>query len=49
MIIPYYLFDENLRIGFKFILDNHNINHANSLLNIIPNFPGIGIETRYIN
>ena len=40
--------DENLKIGFKNNLESHNINHANSLLNIEPNFPDIGIETRYI-
>ena len=49
MIIPYYSIDENLKIGFKTNLEIHNINHANSLLNFIPKFPDIGIETRYIN
>ena len=49
MINPYYFIDENLKSGFKTILESHNINHANSLLNIVPNFPDIGIETRYIN
>ena len=49
MINPYYFIDENLTIGFKINLESHNINHANSLLNIIPNFPDIGIEKRYIN
>ena len=49
MINPYYFIDENLKIGFKINLESHNINHANSLLNIEPNFPDIGIETRYIN
>ena len=49
MINPYYFIDENLKIGFKINLESHNINHANSLLNIIPNFPDIGIEKRYIN
>ena len=49
MINPYYFTDENLKIGFKINLESHNINHANSLLNIIPNFPDIGIEKRYIN
>ena len=49
MINPYYFIDENLRIGFKINLESHNINHAISLLNIEPNFPDIGIETRYIN
>ena len=45
---PYYFIDENLKIGSKINLESHNINHANSLLNIEPNFPAIGIETRYI-
>ena len=49
MINPYYFIDENLKIGFKINLESYNINHANSLLNMIPNFPDIGIETRYIN
>ena len=49
LINPYYFIDENLIIGFKINLESHNINHANSLLNIIPNFPHIGIETRYNN
>ena len=49
MINPYYFIDENLKIGFKFILGSHNIIHANSLLSIEPKFPDIGIETRYIN
>ena len=39
---------ENLKIRIEIILGSHNINHANSFLNIIPNFPDIGIETRYI-
>ena len=38
MINPYYFFDEKLKIGFKI-----------NLSNIVPNFPDIGIETRYIN
>ena len=49
MINPYYFVDENLKIGFKINLKSHNINHANSLLNIEHNFSDIGIETRYIN
>ena len=40
---------EKLKIGFKINLESHNINHASSLVNIEPNFPDIGIETRYIN
>ena len=46
---PYYFKDEILKIGFKIIQESHNIYHANFLLNIIPNFPDTGIETRYIN
>ena len=49
MINPYYFIDEILKIGFKINLESHNINHVNSLLNFVPNFPDIGIETRYIN
>ena len=49
MINPYYFIDENLKIGFKINLESHNISHANSLSNIIPNFPDVGIETRYVN
>ena len=49
MINPHYFTDENLKIGFKINLESHNVNHANSLLNINPNFPHKGIETRYIN
>ena len=45
----YYFFDKILKVAFKFFLEGHNINHANSLLNIIPNFADIGIETRYTN
>ena len=49
MIHPNFFTDDKLKIGFEINLESHNINHANSLLNIIPNFPDIGIETRYIN
>ena len=49
MINPNFFIDENLKIGFKINLESHKINHAISLLNIEPNFPDIGIETRYIN
>ena len=48
MINPYCFADENLKIGFRSILESHNFNHANSLLNFIPNFPHIRIETRFI-
>ena len=46
---PYYFTDRKLKVGFKFNLDSHHINHAISKLNITPNFPEFGIETRYIN
>ena len=49
MINPYYFIDENLKNGFKIILESHNISHANSILTITPNFPDFGIEFRYIN
>ena len=49
MINLYYFTDENSKLGFKVNQEIHNINHATSLLNIIPNFPDIGFETRYIN
>ena len=49
MINPYYFTDEFLEIGFKINPESHNLNHANSLLNIEPNFLYIGIETSNIN
>ena len=49
MINRYYFIDENLKIGFKINLESHNINHANSVLTITPNFSEFGIEFRYIN
>ena len=49
MINPYFFIDENLKIGFKIILESHNIIHANSFLTITPNFLEIGIEFRYNN
>ena len=48
MINPYFI-DENLKNGFKINLESHNVNHANSILTITPNFPEFGIEFRYIN
>ena len=48
MINPYYFIDENLKNGFKNNLESHNINHANSILTITPNFPEFGIILRYI-
>ena len=49
MLNPYYFTDRALQIGFKFNLDSHQINHANSKLTIIPDYPEFGIEVRYIN
>ena len=49
MINPYYFFDENLKIGFKINLESHNINPANSIWTITPNYSEFGIEFRYIN
>ena len=49
MINPYCFTDDNLKFGFKINLDSHHINHANSKLTIIPNYPEFGIEFRYIN
>ena len=49
MINPYYFIDENLKNGFKFNLESHNISHAISILTITPKFPEFGIEYRYIN
>ena len=49
MLKPYYLTDRNLKIGFKIDLDSHHINHANSKLTVIPNYPEFGIEILYIN
>ena len=46
---PNYFIDENLKTGFKINLESHNINHANSILTITPNFSDFGIEFRYIN
>ena len=49
MIIPYYFTDRALQVGFKINLDSHHINHANSKITILPNYPEFGIEIRYIN
>ena len=47
-INPEYFIDENIKIVFKINLESHNNNLANSLLDIVPKFPDIGIETGYI-
>ena len=49
MINPYYFTDRNWKVGFKFNLDSHHINLANSKLTITPNYPDFGFEVRYIN
>ena len=49
MINPFFFTDRALQIGFKNILDSHNLHHANSKLTIIPNYPEFGIEVRFIN
>ena len=49
MINPYYFTDRNLKDGIIITLESHNINHANSKLNVKPNYPEFGIEVRYIN
>ena len=38
-----------MKVGFKISLDSHHINHANSKLTIIPNYPDFGSEVRYID
>ena len=49
MIIPNYFIDENLKIGSKIKLESHFINHATSILSIIPFHPDFRNETRYKN
>ena len=38
-----------LQIGFIFTLASHHINHANSKINVKPNYPEFGNEVCYIN
>ena len=45
---PYYFTNRALQVGFKINLDSHHINHANSKLTILPNYPEFGIQLRYI-
>ena len=49
MNIPFYFFDEILKIGFKINVESHNINQANSILIITPNFPEFKVDFRFIN
>ena len=46
MINQYCFVDENLKIGFKVILESHNISHTTSILTSIPNLQEFGIEFR---
>ena len=48
MFSPYHFTDRAIKLGFNLNLDSHHFNHANSKLNIHPNYPEFGIETRYI-
>ena len=47
MLNPIYFIDENIKIGFKINLESHNINHANFILTITPNYAEFGTEFRY--
>ena len=47
MLNPYYFTNRALQVGFKINLDSHHINHANSKVTIIPDYPEFGIEIRY--
>ena len=49
MINSYYFIDRALPVVFNINLDRLNMSHANSIITNKPNFPEIGIETRYIN
>ena len=49
MLNLYYATDRKLKVGLKINLDSHHNNHAISKLTIITNYPGVGIEIRYIN
>ena len=49
MINPFYFADRALQVGFKVDLDSHHINHTNSKLTVIPNYPEFGIEVHCIN
>ena len=42
MINPYCFTDENIKKGFKIVLESHNINHENSILTITPIFLELG-------
>ena len=48
MINPYYFFDENVNIDFKFKLESHKISQADSILSSILIYTAFEIETRYV-
>ena len=45
MVNPSYFINENLKIGFKKNLQNHNINHAKSISTYTPKYTDFFIET----
>ena len=47
IIYPYYFTDTVLQIILNFTPESHHIIHANSKINIKPNYPEFGIEVRY--
>ena len=49
MINPIYFTDRDLQFYIDIKFFSHSTNHASSILTIEPDFPGFGIETRYIN
>ena len=49
MLNPYYFTDRTLGVGFNLNLDSHHIKHANSKINVKPNYLEFGIEVRYNN
>ena len=46
MINPFCFIDEDIKLGLKINLESQNINHAISILFIIPMYPDFGIEKR---
>ena len=48
MINPYYFSDRVLQVGFIVTLESHHINHSNSILIIIPNYPEFGIQVGFL-
>ena len=48
-INPHCFMEENSKTGFKITLENHNTNHAKSVLTITPIYPDFGFKTRQNN